>query len=88
MKPRGRYVIGPDGGPLTLADLPASDTKRWVARRKAQVVAAVRGGLLSLDEACTRYRLSMDEFLSWQRTIEKHGLPGLRVTHLREYRRG
>ena len=49
---RVRYVIGPDGSPLTIADLPPKDTKRWVIRRKAEVVAAVRGGLLSLEEAC------------------------------------
>ena len=42
---RVRYVIGPDGSPLTVADLPPKDTKRWVIRRKAEVVAAVRGGL-------------------------------------------
>jgi len=52
---RASYVIGPDGSPLTMADLPAPGTKRWVIRRKAEVVAAVRGGLLSLDEACRRY---------------------------------
>ena len=44
-----KYVIGPDGSPLTTADLPSRDTKRWVIRRKAQVVAAVRGGLLTMD---------------------------------------
>jgi hypothetical protein len=49
-------VIGPDGSPLTLADLPDRNTKRWVSRRKAQVVAAVRGGLLSLEDACSRSR--------------------------------
>ena len=37
---RVRYVIGPDGSPLTVADLPPKDTKRWVIRRKAEVVAA------------------------------------------------
>src|SRR6267378_6841482 len=63
---RVRYVIGPDGSPLTVADLPPKDTKRWVIRRKAEVVAAVRGGLLSLEEACERYTLTVDEFLSWQ----------------------
>ena len=46
-RPRVRYVIGPDGSPLTVADLPPRDTKRWVIRRKAEVVAAVRGGLIS-----------------------------------------
>src|SRR6516164_2975175 len=77
---RVRYVIGPDGSPLTVADLPPKDTKRWVIRRKAEVVAAVRGGLLSLEEACERYTLTVDEFLSWQRSIDRYGLPGLRVT--------
>jgi Protein of unknown function (DUF1153) len=45
--PRMKHVIGPDGGLLTIADLPAPETKRWVIRRKAVVVAAVRGGLLT-----------------------------------------
>ena len=75
---RPTSVIGPAGKPLSLDDLPPPSTKRWVIRRKAEVVAAVRGGLLSLDEACERYTLTVDEFLSWQRSIDKHGLPGLR----------
>ncbi len=83
---RVKYVMGPDGSPLTIADLPPPTTKRWVIRRKAEVVAAVRGGLLSLGDACKRYRLTVDEFLSWQRSIEKHGLPGLRATRLQQYR--
>jgi hypothetical protein len=62
---------------LTIADLPPPGTKRWVIRRKALVVAAVRGGLLSLEEACSRYTLTVDEFLSWQSTIDQHGLAGL-----------
>jgi len=85
-RPRVKYVIGPDGSPLTIADLPPPSTKRWVIRRKAEVVAAVRGGLLSLDEACTRYTLTVDEFLSWQLSIDRHGLPGLRATRVQDYR--
>ena len=80
-------VIGPSGEPLTLASLPPSGTKRWVIRRKAEVVAAVRGGILSLEEACQRYHLSIEEFLSWQRMIESHGLQGLRTTRVQDYRR-
>jgi hypothetical protein len=83
---RVKYVMGPDGSPLTIADLPPVSTKRWVIRRKAEVVAAVRGGLLSLSDACNRYRLTVDEFLSWQRSIDRHGLPGLRATRLQQYR--
>jgi hypothetical protein len=83
---KSNYVIGPDGSPLTVADLPPPDTKRWVIRRKAEVVAAVRGGLISLDDACRRYTLTVEEFLSWQRSIERHGLAGLRATRVQQYR--
>jgi len=85
-RPRVRYVIGPDGSPLTINDLPPPDTKRWVIRRKAEVVAAVRGGLLSLEEACDRYTLTVEEFLSWQMSIDRHGLAGLRTTKIQKYR--
>ncbi|MBA4782022.1 MAG: DUF1153 domain-containing protein [Rhizobiales bacterium] len=86
MRPRVKYVIGPDGSPLTVADLPPTSTRRWVIRRKAEVVAAVRGGLLSLEEACTRYTLTVEEFLSWQQSIDQHGLAGLRATRVQDYR--
>ena len=81
-----KYVIGPTGAPLTLGDLPPRETERWVIRRKAEVVAAVRGGLLSLDEACERYRLTNEEFLAWQKSIDQHGLAGLRTTRIQQYR--
>lgn len=81
-----RYVIGPTGAALTLADLPPPETERWVIRRKAEVVAAVRGGLLSLDDACDRYRLTSEEFLAWQKSIEEHGMQGLRTTRIQQYR--
>ena len=45
---------------------------------------AVRGGLLSFDEACERYALTSEEFLSWQHAFDKHGLPGLRTTMQQE----
>ncbi|WP_074381337.1 DUF1153 domain-containing protein [Bartonella doshiae] len=85
-KTQMKYVIGPDGSPLTIADLPPKTTRRWVIRRKAEVVAAVRGGLLSLDEACQRYTLTVEEFLSWQSLIDEHGLAGLRITRIQHYR--
>jgi len=81
------YVIGPDGSALTLADLPSPNTERWVIRRKAEVVVAVRGGLLSLEDACKRYTLTVEEFLAWERAIKRYGLPGLRATRIQQYRR-
>ena len=74
------------GNMVSLESLPPPETKRWVIRRKAEVVAAVRAGLLSLEDACKRYSLSVEEFLSWQRLVDSHGLPGLRVTRLQDYR--
>jgi hypothetical protein len=79
-------VIGPVGDILTLETLPPSDTKRWVVRRKAEVVAAVNGGLLTLDEACERYNLRVEEFVSWQRAVDRSGMPGLRATRIQVYR--
>ena len=83
-----RYVIGPYGNVLTIADLPPPGTKRWVIRRKAEVVCAVCGGLLSIEEACQRYRLTLEEFLSWQASVDQHGLAGLRTTRIQHYRPG
>ena len=80
------YVIGPTGAPLTRNDLPPANTGRWVIRRKAEVVAAVRGGLITMDEALERYGITQDEFVSWQRSIEQHGMAGLRTTRLQQYR--
>ncbi|MGI9493603.1 MAG: DUF1153 domain-containing protein [Geminicoccaceae bacterium] len=79
-------VIGPDGKILTLDDLPPPETKRWVARRKAEVVAAVRAQLLTLEDACKRYNLSMEEYTCWEAAIDKHGLGGLRVTRIQDFR--
>jgi hypothetical protein len=79
-------VVGPEGTPLTLATLPAANTERWVARRKAEVVVAVKGGLLSFEDACERYRITAEEFLGWQRQVDRHGMAGLRVTRLQAYR--
>jgi hypothetical protein len=86
LRAKPRYVIGPDGSPLTIADLPPPGTQRWVIRRKAEVVAAVRGGLLSLEDACSRYMLTVDELLVWQNSIDRHGLAGLRSTRTQQYR--
>ena len=81
-----RYVIGPTGAPLTVEDLPPPSTQRRVIRRKAEVVAAVRGGLLSETDACTRYSLSEEEFGAWQAAIDRHGMQGLRTTRIQQYR--
>lgn len=86
-----RKTVGPrtvtltDGTILTLADLPPADT-RWVASRKATVVNAVQGGLVTRDEAIDRYQLSEEEFDSWVRAVERYGKRALKVTALQKFR--
>lgn len=76
---RNRFTE-PLGEPITLESLPPPDTSRWVARRKAQVVAAVDLGLLTVDEALRRYKLTVEEFVSWRRALYRFGVRGLQVT--------
>ena len=85
-KIRPAKVIGPLGEALTLDTLPPPSTTRWVVRRKAEVVAAVNGGLLSVDEVCDRYSLTPEEFAGWRRAIDRSGMPGLRVTRIQHYK--
>jgi len=70
-----------------MEDLPPPNTRRWVVRRKAAVVAAVLSGKMTIEEVCHTYQLSREEFLSWQRAFETHGLAGLRATRTQQYRR-
>ena len=62
-----------------LSALPPVTTKRWVASRKAAVVAAVNGGVLTAMEACRRYGLSPEELAEWERHYEAEGVKGLRA---------
>jgi hypothetical protein len=86
-QPMVKHVVKLGGRRLTLADLPLPDTKRWVIRRKAAVVAALRDGLLSLEEAGDRYAMSSDEILSWQHCVDRFGIAGLRTTRTQLYLR-
>jgi hypothetical protein len=80
------FVVMPDGTKLTRSDLPPTDTERWVARRKATVVAAVDHGLIESTEACTMYRLSEEELDLWRLAVKRHGAAALRVTAIQKYR--
>lgn len=81
-----RQVTLPDGSRISRADLPAADTRRWVASRKALVVKAVIYGLIAESEALERYALSPEEFALWRQAVEKHGEKGLKVTAIQRYR--
>jgi len=80
------FVVLPDGSKLTRSDLPPVNTKRWVARRKATVVAAVDHGLIEATEACSMYHLSDEELDLWRSAVQRHETPALRVTAIHKYR--
>jgi hypothetical protein len=71
---------------VQVEDLPPPGVTRWVIRRKAQVVEAVQAGMLTVEQVCDRYSVSLEEFRSWQRSFERHGLYGLRTTRSQIYR--
>lgn len=70
----------------TWSNLPSPNIKRWHSQHKAMVVTAVRTGLIDLAEACARYSITIEEFLSWKRLLDEHGLRGLRATYLQKIR--
>jgi hypothetical protein len=81
-----RAVTLPDGTVMTRADLPAVDTRRWVASRKAALVRAVLAGLISRETALESYDLSDEEFDGWLKAVKNHGEPALRATAVQKYR--
>ena len=81
---RVERVIGPEGEASGAEDLPEHADIRWVRRRKARVVAAVRGGLLSLHEALQRYSLSLEEFIEWEREVGREVAERRRSGRMRE----
>ena len=84
--PMNNFVEQPPGQVPSMGELPTPNTVRWVARRKAAVVAAVRAGKITMEEVLRVYQLTEEELLSWQRSFESHGLAGLRATRIQQYR--
>jgi hypothetical protein len=83
---RLKTITGPNGRPLTLGDLPPVKPNRWFPAHKANVVAAVLGGLMTADQACERYKLTREEFMIWKKAFDTQGVKGMRVTHRKRSR--
>jgi hypothetical protein len=81
------WADGADGDEVfaRIPELPAL-SERWTAKRKAAVIQAVRGGWLPIEEIVRLYNLSIDEFLAWERDVDRYGVPGLRTTRYQIYR--
>ena len=72
---------------MVIHPLPSPDTVRWTVRLKARVVSAVHCGLLSLTECLHRYKMSKEEFYSWELAIESGDIKRLKATKFQEFRK-
>jgi len=79
------HIIDSYGEQITKDMLPPATQLRWVSRRKAQVVCAIRGGLISRQEARDLYGISDDELFSWEKLLDEHGPAGLNATSIQRY---
>jgi len=75
-------MVADDAAPT----LPSPRTKRWTTARKAAIINGVRQGLLTIEHACERYHLLIDEYRAWERDFDSHGQAGLRSTRVGIYR--
>jgi hypothetical protein len=77
-------VREPNGDVISPTDLPPPKERCWSARRKALVVQAVRGGLITLEQAQERYELSDEEFRQWGKDYDALGQAGLKTLRHRK----
>lgn len=77
------HAVFPDEARFALLPQPG---ERWIPRRKAMVVIALREGEITIEEVCHRYSVSPDELASWISAFERYGVPGLRATRAQIYR--
>ena len=48
--------------------------------RKVDLIAAILGGVITLDEAKARYALTTEELSEWRRGLAAVGVSGLKAT--------
>lgn len=72
-----------NAAPLSIGDASGKPI-RWVMQRKIELLTAIRTGTLTVEDACRKYRLSMDELLAWRDALNRYGPNGLLAT--RRYR--
>jgi transposase-like protein len=60
---------------------------RWTAKRKAEIVAQIKAGTLSIETARREFLLSEEELAAWMRDLDTYGLRGLRTLKVQVYAR-
>jgi hypothetical protein len=79
-KQKRRVAVGLRGNVIAPYDLPPAHGARWTPQRKADLIAAILGGVITLDEAKARYALTIEELSEWRRGLAAAGVRGLKAT--------
>jgi hypothetical protein len=74
------------GNVITKADLPSPKTRRWVNSRKAILVRAVQGDIITREELLELYNMEDREFAIWEREFAQYGAEGLKQTKMQKRR--
>jgi hypothetical protein len=80
LEEKRKAAIGLRGNVIAQYDLPPAHGVRWTALRKADLIAAILGGVITLDEAKARYALTTEELSEWRRALAAGGVSGLKAT--------
>jgi hypothetical protein len=80
LEQKRKAAIGLRGNVITPYDLPPAHGVRWTSLRKADLIAAIVGGVITLDEAKARYALTTEELSEWRRALAAGGVSGLKAT--------
>lgn len=62
--------------------------KRWVPSKKLWLLDLINAGHVTREQALDFYGLSAEELSDWAAKVDRYGGRGLRVTRLKDYRKG
>jgi DNA-binding winged helix-turn-helix (wHTH) protein len=80
--PRKAYL----GGLITAYDLPkAGEKKRWTRMFKAIIARAIVNGVMTPEEACQRYFMTVAELKRWIKLLDTQGLRGLSANNFSDF---
>src|SRR5271166_2150304 len=80
LKKKRKVARGLRGNVIAPYDLPPAHGIRWTPLRKVDLIAAILGGVITLDEAKARYALTAEELSEWRRGLAAGGVKGLKAT--------
>ena len=80
LKRKRKVARGLRGNVIAPYDLPPAQGARWTPMRKVDLIAAILGGVITLDEAKARYALTTEELSEWRRGLAAGGVKRLKAS--------